>query len=124
MHEHHHDHDHAHHKPQSFEASLEVASEAEKAVVVHGWLYVDGKWILHAWTEVDNAVYDLTESRAPQEREAWYAHHGVTEERLRRYGRVEFFTRFAETASFGPYDTQLFFAGESTVDPLERMKKE
>ena len=125
MHEHHHDHehcgcDHGHHKPKSFEAALEVASEAEGSTVVHGWLHVDGKWILHAWGEVDDAVYDLTETRSPQERAAWYAHHGVTEERLRRYDRVDYFTRFADTGSFGPFDMELFFATESDTDPLRK----
>ncbi len=121
-HEHNHDDcfEHTRHKPQSFEAVLEVASEAEGSFVVHGWICMpeQSKWILHAWAEVDGAVYDLTESRDPQALEAWYASHGVTEERLVRYDRVDFFTRFAETGSFGPYDATLFFATESDVDPL------
>lgn len=123
-HDHDHNHDdcfeHTHHKPQSFEAVLEVASEAEGSVVVHGWICMpeQSKWIVHAWAEVEGAVYDLTESRDPQALDAWYASHGVTEERLVRYGRVDFFTRFAETGSMGPFDEELFFTTESDVDPL------
>ncbi|ABM29943.1 hypothetical protein [Nitratidesulfovibrio vulgaris] len=121
----HHDHGEcgckgAHHMPQSFEATLEVASECEDAVVVHGWLHMQGRWVVHAWCEAGEAVYDLTESRAPQPRAGWYASHGVTEERLRRYGRVEFFTRVADTGEFGPYDRELFASLESDVDPLGR----
>lgn len=122
-HDHHHEHcdcGQARHRPQSFEATLEVASECEGSFVVHGWLHLEGRWIVHAWGEVEEAVYDLTESRAPQPRAAWYAAHGVTEERLRRYDRVDFFTRVADTGLFGPYDTELFFALESDTDPLAR----
>ncbi len=78
------------------------------------------KWVLHAWGETDEAVYDLTETRNPQPRADYYARNGVTEERLRRYGRVEFFTIMADTGSFGPFDTAFFFAPESDTDPLAR----
>ncbi|MFI3271781.1 MAG: hypothetical protein R3Y11_06735 [Pseudomonadota bacterium] len=122
----HHDHDHEdceqhkRHFPQSFEAAFEVASEAEGSYVVHGYIRMpdQDKWILHAWTEVDEAVYDLLETRDPQGRADWYVSHGVTEERLRRYGRVNFFTRFAETGSMGPFDEEFFAITESDVDPL------
>ncbi len=122
--DHHHHHDdceaHKEHFPQSFAAAFEVASEAEGSFVVHGWIRMpeQDKWIVHAWTEVDEAVYDLLETREPQKRDAWYVSHGVTEERLRRYDRIDFFTRFADTGSFGPFDEELFFATESELDPL------
>ena len=106
------------HKEQSFEAVIEVGSECEDCTIVHGWLYDGTKWVLHAWGETSDAVYDLTESRDPQHREEYYKTHGVTEERLRRYSRIEFFTLLGDTKSFGPYDKELFFATESNVDPL------
>lgn len=130
--EHHHEHshddcfEHTRHKAQSFEAVLEVASETEGSFVVHGWIRManvpNAPWILHAWAELDEAIYDLTESRDPQNRADWYISHGVTEERLRRYDRVTFFTLFAETGCFGPYDKDLFFAAEynGNKDPLQR----
>ncbi|HCG05697.1 MAG TPA: hypothetical protein DEV75_12720, partial [Desulfovibrio sp.] len=116
-----HDHSHDHdcqcaagaHRPSCFDAALEVASECEDCRVVHAWLHLHGKWVLHAWGETDEAVYDLTETRNPQPRADYYARNGVTEERLRRYGRVEFFTIMADTGSFGPFDTAFFFAPES-----------
>lgn len=121
-----HDHDHdcqcaaGAHRPACFDAALEVASECEDCRVVHAWLHLHGKWVLHAWGETDEAVYDLTETRNPQPRADYYARNGVTEERLRRYGRVEFFTIMADTGSFGPFDTAFFFAPESDTDPLAR----
>lgn len=125
-HEHHHhdECDYSVHMPQSFAAAFEVASEAEGSYVVHGWVCMPEhqKWIVHAWTEVDDAVYDLLETRDPQHREEWYAKHGVTEERLRRYDRIDFFTRFADSGSMGPFDQELFFATESDVDPLSHNK--
>lgn len=125
MHHPDHDHDHNctcgdHFRPQSFEAVLEVASELEDSIVVHGWLQRGSRWILHAWAESGEAVYDLTETREPQHRSEYYAHNGATEERLRRYGRVEFFTLFADTGSFGPFDKDFFFSEEVDTDPLQR----
>ena len=111
-----------HYKPQSFEAVIEVGSECEDCTVVHGWVHHDGQWILHAWGETDEAVYDLTESREPQHRAEYYARHGITEERLHRYSRLEFFTLLGDTKSFGPYDKELFFAETTNVDPLEKLK--
>lgn len=108
-----------HHKPQCLEAVIEVGSECEDCLIVHAWLYDGEKWILHAWGETDEAVYDLTESREPQNRDEYYKSHGVTEERLRRYSRVEFFTLLGDTKHFGPYDKKLFFAETSSTDPLE-----
>jgi len=109
-----------HHRPKSFEAVIEVASECEECVVVHGWVYLENKWIVHAWSETDTAVYDLTESERPIRKEKYYEHFGITEERLRRYDRVAFFTLLGDERHFGPYDKELFFATESDSDPLDQ----
>lgn len=110
-----------HFKPKAFEAVIEVGSECEDCAIVHGWLHADGQWVLHAWGETDAAVYDLTESRDPFRKEEYYARFGITEERLRRYTRIEFFTLLGDHRHFGPYDKDLFFAETSATDPLERL---
>lgn len=110
-------------REQCFDAAMEVASEQEEFSVVHAWVHMGNMWTLHAWAETPEAVYDLTESEQPYRREEYYAQLGVTEERLRRYSRLEFFTRVAEERQFGPFDKELFFAPISDVDPLEVIKK-
>ncbi|MFV0420874.1 hypothetical protein [Oleidesulfovibrio sp.] len=110
------------HRPLCFDAAMEVSSELEDFGVVHAWIRKDSMWVLHAWAENEDAVYDLTETNSPIRREDYYAACGVTEERLRRYDRVAFFTQVAEKGMFGPFDTGLFFATESEKDPLEVMK--
>ncbi len=102
---------------------MEVASESDTAVVVHGWIPGEEGWIVHAWVEIDAdtavGVYDLTQSNEPFLKELYYKKIGATEERLKRYDRVEFFTLIAETGLFGPFDKKFFFATTSTKDPLE-----
>ncbi len=107
-------------RPKAFEAVIEVGSECEECVIVHGWLHVDGQWVLHAWGETAEAVYDLTESREPIKKEEYYQRLGVTEERLRRYDRIAFFTLLGDHRHFGPYDKEFFFAETSATDPLLR----
>lgn len=54
----------------------------------------------------------------PVLKEEYYARLGVDEKRIRRYGRVEYFTLLAETGSLGPYDKEFFFANETARLPL------
>ena len=110
-------HDHA---GSCFEATLEVASETSDAVVIHGWLYNQEHWILHAWCEIDEWVIDLTETREPIDKSTYYRIMGVTPERSIRYNRQEFFALAAEQGHFGPFDKAFFFAEKSFDDPLER----
>ncbi len=108
------------HSPNCFEATLEVASENENAVVVHGWLRTPEGWVMHAWCELDGAVMDLTESREPLNKAEYYEVMGVTPERSVRYDRLEFFTLSAESGGFGPFDLEFFFATDTDEDPLGR----
>ena len=102
---------------------MEVASESDEAVVVHGWIPGEEGWIVHAWVEIDAdtevGVYDLTQSNEPFLKETYYQKIGATEERLKRYPRVAFFTLIAQTGRFGPFDKDFFFATNSNKDPLE-----
>ncbi len=109
-----------HHSPNCFEATLEVASENENAVVVHGWLQTPDKWVLHAWCELEESVMDLTESREPLDKAAYYDVMGITPERTVRYSRLEFFTLSAESGGFGPFDLEFFDAPLAEEDPLSR----
>lgn len=90
-------------RDQCFAAALEVASECETAVVVHAWVPGGPGYVVHAWAEVDEAVYDLTESNHPFPKDAYYDRLGVREEYLVRYDRVTFFTLVAEHGDFGPF---------------------
>ncbi len=101
-----------------FEATLEVASENETAEVVHAWIVGPEGWLLHAWGEVGDNVLDLTEARTPFPKEDYYKSLGVTEERSRRYSRLEFFELFADNGHLGPFDRAFFFAETSSRDPL------
>lgn len=105
-------------RPKAFEAVIEVGSECEECAIVHGWIHVDGKWILHAWGETEEIVYDLTETRDPLPKQEYYVKFGVTEERLKRYDRIAFFTLLGDAGHFGPYDKAFFFAETSETDPL------
>ncbi len=108
------------HAGSCFEATLEVASETNDAVVVHGWLLNQEYWILHAWCEIDEWVIDLTETREPIDKSTYYRIMGVTPERSIRYDRQEFFALAAEHGHFGPFDKALFFAEKSSSDPIKK----
>ena len=103
---------------ECFDSTLEVASENHDASVVHGWLYNDFQWILHAWCEIGDEVIDLTETRVPIPKSDYYAAMGVTEQRLRRYTRLEFFTLFVDEGHYGPFDRVFFYKEFTTKDPL------
>ncbi len=103
---------------------MEVASESDACTVVHGWLKGENGWFVHAWVEIDagggeTGVYDLTLSNQPFRQQVYYQQTGATAERCKRYDRVDFFSRIAETGGFGPFDKEYFFANTSTKDPLD-----
>jgi hypothetical protein len=106
------------HAGSCFEATLEVASETRDAVVVHGWLHNQERWILHAWCEVEKWVIDLTETREPIDKDTYYRILGVTPERSIRYNRQEFFASAAKHRHFGPFDKTFFFSEKTSQDPL------
>ena len=108
------------HAGKCFEATLEVASETSNAVIIHGWLHYQERWILHAWCEIDEWVIDLTETREPIEKTSYYRIMGVTAERSVRYNREEFFALAAEHGHFGPFDKAFFFAEKSAGDPIKK----
>lgn len=107
-------------REQSFAAAMEVCSESEQAQMVHAWVPGGAGFVVHAWAEIDDAVYDLTESNQPVVRTEYYQRLGVREDLLRRYGRVEFFTLVAETGSFGPFEREFFFAKQASTELLQR----
>lgn len=106
-----------HYREQCFAAAMEICSESELAEVVHAWVPADCGWVVHAWAEVEDAVYDLTMSERPMRKADYYQHMGVREDLTRRYGRVEYFTLMAETGSMGPFDTKFFFANQTSFLP-------
>ncbi len=104
-----------HFREQCFAAAMEVCSESEVAEVVHGWVPGGPGFVVHAWAEVEGAVYDLTESERPVRKDEYYERMGVRPELTRRYSRVEYFTLMAETGSMGPFDTEFFFANQTAT---------
>jgi hypothetical protein len=107
------------HAGSCFEATLEVASETRGAVVIHGWLHNQKRWILHAWCEVEGWIIDLTETREPIDKNTYYRIMGVTPERSIRYNRQDFFALAAKHRHFGPFDKAFFFAEISSTDPIK-----
>ncbi|SDL33805.1 hypothetical protein SAMN05660337_2693 [Maridesulfovibrio ferrireducens] len=106
-------------QPSSWEYCLEAASENIETEVVHGWIFKDGKWVTHAWCEFADKVIDLTESTHSMPKFEYYQRHMVSDQRCRRYSRIEFFTLVGDEKHFGPYDTELFFAETSDEDPID-----
>lgn len=106
-----------HFRKQCFAAAMEICSEGELVEVVHAWVPADCGYVVHAWAEVEDAVYDLTESELPMRKADYYQRMGVRENLTRRYGRVEYFTLMAETGSMGPFDTKFFFANQTSFLP-------
>lgn len=106
-----------HHKEQCFAAAMEICSEHELAEVVHAWIPGGPGYVVHAWAEIEDAVYDLTEGNTPILKTTYYQRLGVREELTKRYGRVEFFTLMAETGSLGPFDRKFFFATQAATLP-------
>jgi hypothetical protein len=112
------------HTSSCFEATLEVASETREAVIIHGWLYSQQRWILHAWSEVDQWVIDLTETREPIDKSTYYRTMGITPERSIRYNRQDFFALAAKHGHFGPFDKAFFFAETSSEDPIKKYSED
>ena len=106
---------------RSFEAALEVASENEEAVVVHAWVYRKGRWVPHAWCEMDGFAVDLTRSTRAVARAEYYLMMGIAPVRCRTYTRLEFFEQMADQGHMGPFDQTFFFAPESDKDPVEEL---
>lgn len=109
-----------HYRDKCFAAAMEICSESELAEVIHAWVPGGPGYVLHAWAEIEDAVYDLTESEQPIHKAVYYAHMGVRTELTRRYGRVEYFTLMAETGSLGPFDHEFFFATQTETLPDAR----
>ncbi len=107
-------------REQCFAAAMEICSESEVAEVVHAWIPGGPGFVVHAWAEVEDAVYDLTQSDRPMRKAEYYALMGVRPELTRHYGRVEYFTLMAETGSMGPFDKAFFFARQTAFLPAAR----
>lgn len=88
---------------KSFEEVLEVVSENEDAVVVHGWIRHQDRQVLHAWCEIGDAVVDLTQTRKAVPKSAYYENFSVNPQKMIKYQRLEFFRLAAENGHFGPF---------------------
>lgn len=90
-----------------YELTFKVILEepgAEKFVLVHGYIYIDGTAVGHAWIEIgDGRVYDATLNRTIPWHE-YTAERGAVVER--RYTRVEAARKAADTGNYsGPWHT-------------------
>jgi hypothetical protein len=106
-------------QPSAYEYCLEPASENSATEVVQGWIFKEDKWVAHAWCEFADRVIDLGQSTHSMDKFNYYTTYQVSEERCRRYSRIEFFTLVGDEGHFGPYDKELFFASTCERDPLE-----
>ncbi len=106
-------------KPTAWEYCLESASENAETEVVHGWIFKDGKWVSHAWCEFADRVIDLTVSTHSTDKFNYYIKYMVSDQRCRRYSRLDFFKLVGDEGHFGPYDKEFFFAETCDRDPLE-----
>jgi len=86
---------------------------------VHAWVYREGRWVPHAWCEIDGLAVDLTRNNRAISKADYYPMMGITPHRTRTYSRLQFFCLMAEHKHLGPFDSFFFFAPESKKDPID-----
>ncbi len=106
---------------RSIETALEVASENEGAVVVHAWIFRDGRWVPHAFCEIDCFAVYLTRSTRAVSKANYYLMMGIVPTHCRTHTRIEFFKQMADQGHMGPFDKTFFFAAESDKDPIDEL---
>ena len=82
-----------------FEAAHDFASMNERlfrdntdAVIVHGYVEkMEGVYFCHAWCEVGEKAYDLTDQKPEWEREEYYRKFNIRKYPHKKYSLREFF---------------------------------
>lgn len=91
--------------------------KTEDPIVVHGVIDKNGEYVVYAWCEIGDKVYDYTLSKNPIPHEEYYDQNGVVENGVRRYSIDDYKKLLLKISGFGPFDMQFF----STV--IQELKK-
>jgi hypothetical protein len=84
--------------------------KTEEPVIVHGIIDKSGDYIVYAWCEIGESVYDYTLDKNPIPREEYYEQNGVVENGVIRYTIDEYKKLLLKISGFGPFDMQFFNA--------------
>lgn len=80
----------------------------ESPFVVHGVMAPKGEYIIYAWCEVDDQVYDYTLNMNPIPREFYYEGNNVVDTGLKRYSYEEYRRLLLKNSGFGPFERTFF----------------
>ena len=88
--------------------------------IVHGYIYVlEDFWIIYAWCEIDDKVYDYTEKQELFDKDEYYKERQITEERIIYYDYNEYSDLLLKNSSHGPFDLFFLIGDPKIQDPLE-----
>lgn len=93
-----------------FSAACDAAEvhREEAPFVVHGVMAPLGEYMVYAWCEVDDHVYDYTLNMNPIPREFYYQGNNVVDTGVKRYTYDEIRKLLLKNSGFGPFE-QTFF---------------
>ncbi len=93
-----------------FNAAYEAAQvhKTENPSIVHAVLRHEDKFLIYAWCEVDDQVYDYTLNKNPIPRQYYYEGNSVVETGIKRYTFAEFQAMLLKISGFGPFEKSFF----------------
>ncbi len=104
-----------------FSAAYEAAQvhAQEAPVIVHGVIRHRGRYLVYAWCEVDDMVYDYTLNMHPIPREYYYEGNNVVENGLKCYTYAEYRALLLKNSGFGPFEKTFF---QNVITDLQLQK--
>lgn len=81
--------------------------EGQNPIIVHGFVKSLLYWIVHAWCEVRNLVYDYTKQKTGFEKHIYYQERDVYEKHIVRYTPDEYISLVKKNNNNGPFDEVL-----------------
>lgn len=104
-----------------FSAACDAAEmhREEAPLVVHGVMAPAGSFIVYAWCEVDDYVYDYTLNRNPIPREFYYQGNNVVDTGVKRYTYEEYRKMLLVNSGFGPFERTFF---QNVIQDMENQE--
>lgn len=101
-----------------FSAACDAAEvhREEAPAIVHGLMRQGDKFIIYAWCEVDDHVYDYTLNMNPIPREFYYQGNNVVDTGVKHYTYQEYRKLLLKNSGFGPFDHAFF---QNVIKDLE-----
>ena len=107
---------------QCFPAAYCAAKDHENEcpIIVHGFIKSSVYWIVHAWCEVDEYVYDYTRKRDKIEKQLFYRGRCVYTTRIVKYTLDEYIRLADKYNNDGPFDEFLCKVPDGLIyDPID-----